>query len=60
MTYKDAIQAAREKAMLYRVCYIVYACEGHWWNRQRYNYCLLDKLYDRKMVALIQPDGRIH
>jgi hypothetical protein len=60
MTYKNAIQVAREKAMLYQRYYAVYACKGHWWNFERFNYCPVENLLDRKLITFIQPDGRTH
>jgi hypothetical protein len=60
MTYKDAVQAAREHAMLYGMWYIVCSHKKHWYSRKQYDYCFLNKLTTRNVAAVIAPDGRIH
>jgi hypothetical protein len=62
MTYKQAIQAARETAMQSGRGQIIYYRKPHWWNRKRYDYAdfIFNDFNDVMVAGMVYPDGKLH
>jgi hypothetical protein len=63
MTYKQAIQEARETAMQSGRGQIIFYRKPHWWNCKNYDYAgfyVFNDLDDVMVAGRVYPDGKLH